>query len=349
MIGNAVECPAEIEKFEIVKLGHRVIFKPRDAVGGGQGLRKAITGRVTNLDDGSGMAQVGQWMVPYKKVRRLDADAYKEYSSAARKCERQEVYGGLKPAQKKALTACAKNARAASLYTCMGSYSGPITKSVNAEMKRCREKFMGRHGIKDTTDRGQCAALPLFLERALKAGKVPALRDIEYRSAETGNIGIGDTVSIGGHPFKLAGYTPEGNVTLKDGYEIVVPPEYVPLDAGSAILVLKKPKIKKRRQRWFERSKHRRQIKKSRLKRTYKFLTIKHGLRRSRKYCFGRDRRGRFTRLPKRGRILKRSEKNPNNGTSWLKKGALIAGGVVLLAALIRRVPQSTERIITVN
>ncbi len=277
MIGSDVT----ITPFEQVKVGHRVAFRPRDAIGGGRGLRKPIHGRVRHIE--AGLAQIGDWMVPIDSVQRLSGDVYNEFSKAARKAERQQVYGSLKPEQKRALEGCAKDARLAFLST--SAYSGPIDKQFLADAKRRREGLMREHGIEDTTDRGQCEALPLFLERALAAGDVPELKNIEYVSADSGVVGVGDTVNIGGKPFKLAGYSPEGKAILKDGYEILVPMESIPRDKGTAIKSVFSLKIKRER----------------RLARTpvhsRKPARPRHTtLRRCRKkrWCFHRGRGGRF-------------------------------------------------------
>jgi hypothetical protein len=133
---------------------------------------------------------------------------------------------------------------------------------------------MRRHGIEDFTDRGQCEALPKFLERALAAGQVPQLRGIQYASAENGTVGVGDVVSIGGKPFKMAGFTKDGAVILKDGYEIVVPADLIPTDKGAPIRSgLERLEVKR----------------KARLK---KWRTNKQWC-----FCYGRDAAGRFVSL----------------------------------------------------
>ena len=234
------------EQFEKVRPGHRVQFSPRFAVGGPHGLRKAVTGVVRAIDS-QGRAQVGDWIIPVAKVRRYGAGAYKEWARAEQKAHRQHVYGALQPAEKRALESCAKTARAAFVST--SKYSGPTDKNFNAEMKRAREKFMREHGITDDTDRGQCEALAAFIQRAMDQGVTPKLEGIEYVSADSGNIGIGDVVSLGGKPFKLVGYTPDGKMRMKDGYEITVPAEYIPRDVAVPVKSVFKKLEKKRDER----------------------------------------------------------------------------------------------------
>jgi len=261
-----------IESFEMVKLGHRVRFLPRDSIGGAQGLRKPIVGRVRNIDKQRGTAQIGDWIVPLKKIQRLQGDVYRSWSKVARKAEHKAIYGDLKPPEKKQLLNCAKDARQAFLTT--SSYTGPLNKSFLSEIKRTRQSYMRRHGIEDFTDRGQCEALPKFLERALAAGQVPQLRGIEYASADNGTVGVGDVLTIGGKPFKMAGFTKDGAVILKDGYEIIVPADLLPKDKGSPIRSgLEKLEVKR----------------KERLKRWRK--------KKQWCFCYGRDAAGRFESL----------------------------------------------------
>lgn len=228
-----------IEQFEKVRRGHRVVFSPRDAIGGARGLRKQIIGVVANLDPKAGIAQVGDWIVPVKKLQRAGGGAFREFAKVRRKTERERIYGALSPAEKKKLQTCAQDARAAFLSTT--PYSGPANKAFYTEMKGARERLMRERGITDTSDRGQCKALPLFIERALHRGKVPELRGVKFVSADTGMVAVGDSIKLAGHKFKITGYTTDGQIRLEDGHKIIVPSEFVPKDTEAP----KKPVVPK--------------------------------------------------------------------------------------------------------
>ena len=305
-----------VEQFEDVKTGHAVTFSPRDAIGGPRGLRKRIRGWVHHIDTASGLAQIGDWLVPLRKVQRLGSSVWKAWSAAHRKAERKRIYGSLKRGEKGRLATCAKDARQTSLATCLGDYSGPLSKEVNAEMKICRERYMKKRGIDDFSDRGQCEALPLFLERALNAVRVPTLKGVEYVSADAGNIGVGDKITLGGQPFKFASYTPDGKAVLKGkDYEISVPLENVPRDIGSGVVSGLEKLEEKRAQRLARFAKKGARIYRRRVAKTkrplprrttpkYSRHARRHRRRRRSKwcYCFGRDRRGKFRSLRRRAR-----------------------------------------------
>jgi len=301
-----IESPT-IETFETVKRGHRVIFSPKNAIGGAQGLRKSITGKVVNLDTATGLAQIeGGWVVPVKRLQRTGSGAYREYSRAARKAERQRIYGALPTADKKKLLTCAQDARAAFLSTT--PYSGPANKAFYSEMKGARERFMREHGIEGTDDKAQCSALPLMISRALARDKVPELRGVDFKSADRGEIGIGDVVKIGGHPYKFVSYSPEGNAILKDGHTIEVPAEYVPRDKTGPVDSVFKRKMRSRAER---RASLRKSLgvperrRRPRMRRKYAAAHTPHVRRGRRRDCFTvcvrRDPRGRFSKLRSRG------------------------------------------------
>src|SRR4029077_8624562 len=91
-----------LEEFEVIKKGHTVRFSPRDAVGGARGLRKQITGRVININPATGMAQVGDWLVPVSKLQRAGKAMFREWARESRKADRKRFYGGMKRAENKA-------------------------------------------------------------------------------------------------------------------------------------------------------------------------------------------------------------------------------------------------------
>jgi hypothetical protein len=275
-----------------VKRGHVVRFYERDAIGGSRRRKKPLYGRVRNIDAASGLAQVGDYLIPLRRLARVRRDVYRDWQRAERKAHYAAVYKGLSAAEKRRLATCAKDARLASEYVCVGEYSGPADARYYGELKRCRESQMAARGITDTTDKGQCRALPLLIARALERGKVPVLRGVEYVSADSGGIGVGDTVTLGGHPYKLVGYAPDGKAVLKDGFEVAVPAEYVPHDKGTPIVSV------------FEKLKARRAARLTHLKRARRRTpALRPQRRRARRrwcYCFRRDRRGRFAGLVRR-------------------------------------------------
>lgn len=229
--------PATLEDFETPEVGDRVEFLPADAAGGNQGLRKVRKAKVLAIRDGMATVEVrgtrrgsGQWFVPVNKLRRHAGDMKRELKSAQRK----EAYSGLARGEGVKLARCAKDARRVAEDLCIGGYQGPITPKVRQELVECREKAMQEVGITDTTDKGQCRALAHFVGKALRKGQVPQIGSVEFVSEESGNIGQGDAVKIGGHRFEIAGHDAEGNVRLSDDYEVQVPPEYIPRDVGSA-------------------------------------------------------------------------------------------------------------------
>lgn len=231
-----------VEAFETVKVGHRVSYHAGDAYGGNKRMKKRQYGVVRSIKDST--AQVGDVLIPLRKVRRVGSDVYREFQRAKQKSERQQVYGKLRPKAKKRLAACAKQARVAAGYLCSGGWTGPADARYLAAVKTCREARMKRWGIHDTTDRGQCKALPWFMQEAMAGGAVPEVRGIEYLSAETGPLEVGQRIRLGGKLFTFTGFDGDKAVLRSGSKTLKVPFERVPHDVGSGTLPATRRKVR---------------------------------------------------------------------------------------------------------
>lgn len=300
----------DIEPFEKIHAGHRVVFRPKDALAGPKGRRrKRVIGRVRNLDPNAKTVQVGDWIVPLKKVERLSKDVFADWSKAERRAHEKIVYGALSPEEKKWLRSCAKDARRA--FASPIEYSGPADRRFYARVKREREAFMRDRGFKNFTDKEQCEALPLFVARSLKAGITPTLESADYYSADSGAVVIGDTVQIGGTRFKVLAFTDDGMAVLKNSHEIRIPWDRIPKDRYTRPI---------RRHRAATRHRHKRRASSARPSRRLAALRrggLKDRITKARRhrsaqrrarwnsrlrwcYCHGRSSLGRFVSLKRR-------------------------------------------------
>ncbi|MCZ7644333.1 MAG: hypothetical protein M5U26_03475 [Planctomycetota bacterium] len=87
---------------------------------------------------------------------------------------------------------------------------------------------------------GRAKGLPKTISDALDAG-VPAdllqdqLKSVDFIDADAAELMVGDKFKLGGDTYTVKGTTPEGKLKVKDGYQLELPPEHVPMDAGTAI------------------------------------------------------------------------------------------------------------------
>jgi len=327
-----------------IKVGSMVSFSPKHAVGGPQGLRKNITGKVRNIDAKAGTALVGDWLVPISKVQRLRKYIFRDWQKQEAKAVREHVYAGLARGEKGRLRTCASDARKA--FMAPIEFAGPADAGFYSDVKRARDRFMREKGIEDTSELGQCEAFPLFLERALKHGKIPPLDTVRYLSADAGSVGVGDTITLVGKPYQLAEIDSEGQAILKGPHTLRVPMESIPADreldpVSKSAAATKSPKVLDRRSR--ERKVLRMpgirraafHYRPERTPRTARSLhrrgRFKHR-ERCKKTWVCRDRVGRFSRLH---RDLRAKAKNPP-AENWLP---WIVGGLLLVALLRTKWP----------
>jgi len=338
---NPLTTSDEIERD--IKVGSVVTFAPKDAIGGAQGLRKSIKGRVGSIDKQAGTALVGEWLVPLSKVQRLRKYVFRDWQRQEAKAVREHVYGGLARGEKGRLRTCAADARKA--FMAPIEYTGPADAGFYVDVKRARDRFMREKGIEDTSDVGQCSALAVLLERALQHGKKPDLDSIIYKSAESGAVGVGDTLRLVGKPYKLTEITNEGKAVLQGaGRSLEFPFDSIPTDAEpvkTKLTSTRETPMSARAHRPVRRSRERKIVRMPGSRRSAfryhperKSPTIRSRRYRGRRtfwdsrpkycyrHCFGRDRGGRFT-------SLKRASNPP--APNWLP---WIAGGVLIWALL---------------
>lgn len=228
------------ENFDMPNAGHRVRFnrahairRPTDAT---QALSPRQSGTIDHLFmfDGQTVAQIGEWTVPVDAVKRLKQDVKADFTTALDAFEQERVYTGLTKPEKARLNQRAEDARRA-FVNAQDMPSHPDQFGINTEIKDRRGKFLSAIGFKETGIKEQAEALPKFLEAALNKGQVPELKTIEYLSAESGAVGVGDKLKIAGDEFTLKEITADGRAKLKDGIPIEVPMEFIPKDKGSQI------------------------------------------------------------------------------------------------------------------
>ncbi len=237
-----------LDDFTQVDKGRMVSFRPKDSIEGAGGTRNARRGIVANMDYQAGMATVDSngdlFTIPIEKVKRLDSKAYGDYAAAKADYEHAKAYEGLTPEQAKLQKAHAADAR--ELFRRTANVPDQIAmqgdQEINKAVKGQRQEYIDALGIKQIGDAADARALPKVLEDALAMGLEPqGLKGIDFVSAESGAVGVGDKLKIANDVFEVKEITPQGTAKLKDGIPIEVPMDRIPHDKGTEIIQAKQP------------------------------------------------------------------------------------------------------------
>ncbi len=116
---------------------------------------------------------------------------------------------------------------------------GGTPREMGLARAEAREEYVTGLGLEPGV-KGKAAALPPALEEALEMGLrpgagLPQMKSVQWVNADLAELMPGDQIRLGGDTFRVQEATEAGTIKLKDGWELEVPDEAVPIDRGSEI------------------------------------------------------------------------------------------------------------------